>query len=128
MGRAKQVKKSGICQPLPATISADECDAAFPQLAPTLSIGGPDGFESSFVSESDLPDCLEVRLEMSHFGDKAGDLTQSVNLSRFGLKRVAGGQGAVFERRPFGLRLRADQLGDVGYTTSRQCARAFPQA
>ena len=43
------------------------------------------------------------------------------------LKRVAGGQRAVFERRLFGLCLCADQLGDVGDAAGRQRARAFPQ-
>ena len=51
-----------------------------------------------------------------------------ISLSDLGFECVAGGEGAVFERRPFGLRFRADHLRDVGYATSRECARPlFPQ-
>jgi hypothetical protein len=64
---------------------------------------------------------------MCHTGDEARNLSQSIDLSRFGLKRIGGRQGAVFERRPFGLGLGAYQLGDVGYATGRQCTHTLPQ-
>ena len=91
------------------------------------SIGRTDSLESSLACESDLADRLEVGLGVGHPWDEACDLPQSIALSRPGLERVGRRQGAVFERRLFGLRLRPDEFSDVGYAAGRESARAFPQ-